>query len=434
MWQTFPVTPVEPPAVSILVGVAAYVWSKEHFNPFRATAWARSRKFGTFVVIPLLFATGCRSHQSDFARPVEFTQISSAGSGGLDRITQIGEELTESGSGQQLAVFTHRDNRRMQQVTASRVTEIQPDSRWNNTARLDPNYSVMLVGPQTSISFVIEHAFWQTPRFLASCLLLLGLTAGILYRLRMFRLRNQLTARFQERLAERTRIAQELHDTLLQSFQGLMLRFQAANDTILSDPADAKDTLERALDRADQALAESRKAIQGIRSAPCEGQDLAHSLNSMMNELVKETSFTRELAPVISVLVEGQPKIVNPWIAEEICRIACEALRNAFSHARPKRVEADLAYSERFLRLRFRDDGVGIDPGILKKGGREGHWGITGMNERARSIRGHLNIWSRFGAGTEVELTIPGYVVYERAPSSRWFRGFGGNAYSDYDK
>ena len=238
-----------------------------------------------------------------------------------------------------------------------------------------------------------------------------------LYRFRMFRLKRQLNIRFQERLAERRRIAQELHDTLLQSFQGLLLCFQSANETVLSDPAGAKEYLEHALDRADQALAESRKAIQGIRSIPPAGCDLANSLHAMMNLLVEETCFSKASAPLnTSVVAEGQPRTVSPLIGDEVCKIAKEALWNAASHARAQHIESQIAYSDKFLRVRFRDDGIGIDSQILRNGGCTGHWGITGMNERARNIHGRLSIWSKPGAGTEVELTVPGYIAYERVP------------------
>jgi signal transduction histidine kinase len=250
-----------------------------------------------------------------------------------------------------------------------------------------------------------------------ACLLI----ALALYRFRMFRLKRQLKIRFQERLAERRRIAQELHDTLLQSFQGLLLCFQSANETVLSDPAAAKEYLEHALDRADQALVEGRRAIQGFRSIRPAGCDLANCLHAMMNLLIEETRFGKASArPNTSVVAEGQPRTVNPWIGDEVCKIAKEALWNAASHARAQHIESEIAYSGKFLRVRFRDDGIGIDSLILRSGGRTGHWGITGMNERARNIHGRLSICSRPGGGTEVELTVPGYIAYEKVPWHGW--------------
>lgn len=275
------------------------------------------------------------------------------------------------------------------------------------------------VGPSVAIELMqVPHAAAGGPFWLRIvCAGAFCLIVAALCRFRMFRLRRQLNIRFQERLAERTRIAQELHDTLLQSFQGLILRFQMAYETVLSDPADAKECLERALDRADQVIAESRKVIQGIRSISSAGHDLTNSLNAMINGLIEETCVGKPSAPNTSVVAEGQSRPVNPWIAEEVCKVAKEALWNAVFHARPGHIEFEIKYSHQYLRLRFRDDGIGFDSPTLKHGGGAGHWGITGMHERARNVHGRLSIWSRPGAGTEVELTIPGYIAYDTAPS-----------------
>ena len=277
------------------------------------------------------------------------------------------------------------------------------------------------VADTNAVGFVTKYDFWESSWFHLSCLGLCLVMAVLLYRCRMFRLTHQLNIRFQERLAERSRIAQELHDTLLQSFQGLMLRFQIATETVLSDPLEAKDLLEQALNRADQALAESRKAIQGIRSVASAERSLADSLNAMMNGLVEEFCCVKAPTLTTSIVTEGQPRTVNSWVAEEVCRIAREALLNSLSHARAQRIESEVAYSDRFLRLRFRDDGIGIDSEILKNGGRKGHWGMTGMYERARNVQARLSIWSKPGAGTEVELTIPAYIAYNAAPSRSRF-------------
>lgn len=260
------------------------------------------------------------------------------------------------------------------------------------------------------------------------------LTAVSLYRVRLHHLTEQLDARFQDRLAERTRIAQELHDTLLQSFQGLMLRFQTVNEIVLSDPAGAREDLEKALARADQALAEGRQAIQGIRGAAHSGTDIAQGLRELMSELVEEAYLSHGKSPSTLVIVEGQPETVNPWICEEVCRIAQEALRNSFTHSNAEHVESEVAYSRAFLRLRFRDDGIGIDPAVLQSGGRRGHWGLSGMRERATAIQGHLSIWSRPEAGTEIELTIPAYAAYETVALRSLFRISKGKKRANHDE
>lgn len=291
-----------------------------------------------------------------------------------------------------------------------RVVASSPEGLWN--------------GPETTVHFYIERAFWQTWWFRSCCFAACIFVAFFLYRLRMHQVKTQLRTRFQARFAERTRIAQELHDTLLQSFQGLMLRFQSVDEIILSSPADAKKALEGALDIAEQALVESRDAIQEIRSVPKLEIDLAGTLNTLMSQLAADPRCPRNVPPSTTVFVEGQPRTVNSRISEELCRIAREALRNAFTHADAQHIEAEISYSDRFLRLRFRDDGVGIDPVVLRNGGRAGHWGLTGMNEMAKAIRARLSIWSKPKCGTEVEISVPAYIAFERKAARGPFRRF----------
>ena len=218
----------------------------------------------------------------------------------------------------------------------------------------------------------------------------------------------QLSLRFEERLAERTRIARELHDTLLQSFQGLMLHFQAVYDLLPSGPA--KQALEKALSRADQAIVEGRDAIQNLRSSTTVTNELGRAMAALADEF-GGTGDNKIGSPALRVSIEGTPRELHPILRDDIYRIAREALRNAFLHAQASKIEADITYSERLLRLRIRDDGKGIDPKLLDAG-RDGHWGLPGMRERAEQIGARLDIWSEVGAGTEVELRVPGPVAY----------------------
>jgi signal transduction histidine kinase len=230
----------------------------------------------------------------------------------------------------------------------------------------------------------------------------------------------QLTLRFEERLAERTRIARELHDTLLQSFQALMLHFQTVND--LLPPGEAKEALEKALDRADQAIVEGRDAIQNLRSSTTFTNELAQALTKLGEEFAGAHDGERGSA-TFRVSIEGRPQELHPILRDDIYRIAREALRNAFRHAQANKIEADITYSDRLLRLRVRDDGKGVDPKLLDTG-RDGHWGLPGMRERAQQIGAQLDIWSEVGAGTEVELRIPGSIAYEASPDRGGFRLF----------
>jgi signal transduction histidine kinase len=222
----------------------------------------------------------------------------------------------------------------------------------------------------------------------------------------------QLTLLFEERLAERSRIARELHDTLLQSFQALMFHFQAASD--LLPAGKAKEALERVLDLADQAIVEGRDAIQNLRSSTTVANDLAQAMTALGDELGGAHDVAKA-PPAFRVSIEGKARDLHPILRDDIYRIAREALRNAFQHAQARNIEAEITYGERLLRLRIRDDGKGIDPQHLNAG-RDGHWGLPGMRERAQQIGGQFDIWSEAGAGTEVDLRIPDSIAYRTSP------------------
>jgi signal transduction histidine kinase len=274
-------------------------------------------------------------------------------------------------------------------------------------------------GQETSVQFTIEPAIWQTWWFRLACLSICALIVAIFYRIRMHRLSQRLDRLFQERLAERTRIAQELHDTLLQSFQGLMYRFQTVEEMLPNRPADARNALEGALDLADRALTEGRDAIRDIRTSPIVSRDLAKALNGLMTDIKEEFNAGKGQLPECSVLAVGRPQAVHPVLRAEILRIAREAIRNAFRHAGASRIEAEITFDESSFGLRLRDDGAGIDPAVLESRRRAGHWGLVGMEERARRVGGQLDLWSKLGAGTELELRIPGHIAYENQPSRK---------------
>jgi signal transduction histidine kinase len=271
-----------------------------------------------------------------------------------------------------------------------------------------------------SFDFSIDPAYYQTTWFRASCVAaFLGLLWA-LHRLRLHQIAQQFHARLEARVDERTRIAQELHDTLLQSFQALMFHFQAVNH--LLPPSKGKEALEKVLDRADQAIVEGRDAIQNIRSSTTVTNELSHAMTALGEEL--SGSNDGENGPAtFRVSVEGPPRGLHPILRDDIYRIAREALRNAFRHAQASQIEAEITYGQRILRLRIRDDGKGIDPKHLHAG-RDGHWGLPGMRERAQRIGAQFEMWSEIGAGTEVELRIPGSIAYETVHRRGGFRLF----------
>jgi ligand-binding sensor domain-containing protein/signal transduction histidine kinase len=279
-------------------------------------------------------------------------------------------------------------------------------------------------GPETAITLNVAPAYYQTYWFRLSCVAAFLGVFWMLYQLRIRQLTHQFDIRTEERVGERTRIARELHDTLLQSFQGLMLRFQTVDEMLPTRPMEAKKALEGALDRADQAVSEGRDAISDMRASSLVSRDLAKSMTALMTDLSEELAAGNGEPVTFRVLIEGAPRTVRPILQDEIYRIARESLRNAFSHAQARNIETEITYGESLLRLRFRDDGTGIDPRVLEHGGRSGHWGLPGMRERAKQIGAQLEVWSELGAGTEVNLSIPGSIAYEAFSTSGGFRVF----------
>ncbi len=176
--------------------------------------------------------------------------------------------------------------------------------------------------------------------------------------------------------------------------------------------------LDGALERAEQAIVEGRDSIQDLRSSVELTNDLAKAVSALGDELASEEPATD--SPEFQVSVEGASRELHPILRDEIYRIAREAVRNAFHHAQASRIEADITYSDRLFRLRIRDDGRGIDPKIVEEG-RTGHYGLPGMRERAARIGGQLNVWTGIGAGTEIELSIPGSRAYATAPGGRFW-------------
>ncbi|MBV8569159.1 MAG: sensor histidine kinase, partial [Acidobacteriaceae bacterium] len=268
-----------------------------------------------------------------------------------------------------------------------------------------------------TLEFSIAPAYYQTNWFRAACVAMVLAIAWALYRLRLGQMAQRFHARLEERVIERTRIARELHDTLLQSVQASLLQMQVARTLISRRPEHAVETLDHAISSTEAAIAEGREAIGELRSPV--HTNLARLLTLTAQELAHAQSADDRRPALFRTTVEGEQRELNPLIQDEAYRIGRELLRNAFQHANASEIEAAIRYEERLFRLRVRDDGKGIDSNILAAGERAGHWGFTGMRERAKLIGGELNIWSQPGAGTEVELNIPGSVAYQAARDGR---------------
>jgi signal transduction histidine kinase/ligand-binding sensor domain-containing protein len=269
-----------------------------------------------------------------------------------------------------------------------------------------------------TLDFVIPPVWYQTNWFRVAC------TAAFLamiwgaYQLRVRQLAAQFNMRLEERVHERTRIARELHDTLLQSFHGLLMNFQTASRLLPAGAAEAKQKLDSAIEQAEEAILEGREAVQGLRVSTVQRNDLAQAISTLGEELATDSSSLP--SPTFRVAVEGAPRDLHPILRDEIYRVAAEALRNAFRHAQARQIEVEIRYDKQQFGLRVRDDGRGFDPRVPASPGREGHYGLPGMRERARIAGGKLTVWSEVGAGTEVELEIPAGTAYAKTPGRSW--------------
>jgi len=274
-----------------------------------------------------------------------------------------------------------------------------------------------------SLEFDIPPAFYQTSWFRALCGAAFLALLWVFYQFRLRQLEQQYSALMEERVGERTRIARELHDTLLQSLHGVMFQFQAARNMLPRSPENAMKTLDEAISGTRGAIAESRDAIHDLRSQPVAEEDLAQLLEAVGEELAGAKSETQN-STTFRVIVEGEPQKLSTGLQGEVYRIAREVMRNAFRHAGACQIETEIRYDKSQLRLRLRDDGRGIDPKVLEVSRRPGHWGLPGVRERAERIGARLKIWSEQGAGTEIELTVPAAIAYEGARVNSQFKLF----------
>jgi signal transduction histidine kinase len=279
-----------------------------------------------------------------------------------------------------------------------RVIAANRDGVWNTTG--------------ASVKVRVLPPFYKTTWFVGACAAAFLALLWILHRRRVRQLAYEFNMTLQARVSERTRVARELHDTLLQSFQGLLLRFQSVAKLLPERPDEARQRLDNAIQQAAEAITEGRDAVQGLRSSAFETNDLANAIAAISEELTKDSAAGE--SPVIDLEVEGAPRRLKPVVRDEAYRIACEALRNAFRHAQARRIDVEIRYDKRNFQLTVRDDGKGFDEGTMQRQ-PSGHFGLPGMRERAETVGGRLEVWSKLDSGTQVELSIPGTIAYDGA-------------------
>jgi signal transduction histidine kinase/ligand-binding sensor domain-containing protein len=285
-----------------------------------------------------------------------------------------------------------------------RVTGANNDGVWNRAG--------------ATLDFTIPPTFFQSAWFPLLCAALVLVSFWAVYRLRVTQIARRIRGRLDERAKERERIARELHDTLLQGVQGLMLRFQAVADRMTHD-GKAHEQFEAALAAADEVVIDARNRVRDLRGAAG-----TNDLCAIVEHLVAGAPFDPPIP--VRIVVEGRPRLLHPAVAEEIKRIVREALFNIACHARASSAEVAIGFESRHLAIRMRDDGVGIPGDVLAHGHKDGHFGMIGMRERAEKIGGSLMISSSPGTGSEITLTLPAKLAFarRRPPRRAWLPRF----------
>ncbi len=271
---------------------------------------------------------------------------------------------------------------------------------------------------ETVIYQVMQRPFfYQTRLFqvggIAAALLLLA----AIYLVRVRYIVRQTRALLEERQVERESVARDLHDTFLQGVQGLILHFHTGTQKIpLNQPV--RQVFEEALRQSDTVMLEGRSVLSKLRTRRFTPESLPEAFNAIAYE------FRALSVAQFEITVSGRKQNVSAVVLEELYKIGREALFNAFHHAHAKKIEAELHFGLFELRLRFRDNGQGMNAAVLREGRVPDHYGLPGMRERARKIGGNFELWSRPGAGTEIQVRIPGAIAYrrEKAVNQSWFR------------
>jgi hypothetical protein len=261
-----------------------------------------------------------------------------------------------------------------------------------------------------TLDFTVIPAWYQTNWFRVLCLISGGFMVCVIYRLRVRQISRAIGARFDERLAERTRMARDLHDTFLQTVQGSKL---VADDAL--EPSTDLIRMRRAMEQLSVWLArateEGRAALNSLRTATTQTNGLAEALRRVTEDGVIPSSMT------VTFSVVGDAREMHPIVRDEINRIGYEAIRNAGTHSGASRLEVELRYANDLL-LRVSDNGTGIDPAIADRG-KDGHFGLQGMRERATRIGGKLTLGSSSNSGTEIKLVVPGSIIFRKTMPAR---------------
>lgn len=364
---------------------------------------------------------------------IKFTTVPLAGADNPEKLSTVKGLVIGARPGQQIVLYAKGQTTWWVQPFANQpFTKIQANSKWSSATHPGAEYAALLVGPdfrpplttdvlptEGVIAVTItkgEIPPWQRWWFPFVCVIAGVFAIFGFHRLRLHQMTKKLNARFEERLAERMRVAQDLHDTLLQGVLSASMQLHIAVEQLPPD-SPAQPALTQVLQLMGQVVEEGRNTVRGLRSRV----GSAHDLEQSFSRIPQELSIQQEVG--FRIIVEGSASPLQTTIRDEVYSIGREALVNAFRHSRASNIEVELEYTSSQFRVVIRDNGCGIDPEVLHSG-RDGHWGLSGMRERAERIGARLKVLSRGPGGTEVELTVPSRIAFESHPSnpvSKWF-------------
>ena len=356
---------------------------------------------------------------------IEFTQVPPKNPGGPLTMAVITGRVNVPHEGLKLVLYARSGRDRkwyVQPYFHQPFTTIQPDSTWNSGTHLGTEYAAFLVQADyvpPSVTEILPSPggrviaaaitpgtppVWEKLWFQLWVVSAAVLSALALYRWRIWKMTRQLNVRFEERLAERTRIAKEIHDTLLQGFLSASMQLHIVADQ-LPEGSSQREPLAHILKLMGKVVDEGRNAIRGLRPLSVN----QHDLEDVFSRLPEELAASQQAD--LRIIVEGQSRTLHPVIRDEVYRIGRQAIANAFRLSADS-VEVELEYAENELRIAIRDNGRGIDQQLLKAGS-EDQFGLSGMHDRAHSIGAKLKVWSRASGGTEVGLAVPGRIAFQ---------------------
>ena len=385
------------------------------------------------VICILLGGCNTRPPTNTFSHPsVQFTNVPMAAGGDAEYLSRISGRVIGAQSGQRIILYSKSGTTWwVQPFVDDPFTEIRPNSRWSNSTHPGTEYAALLVGsdfqpPFTTevlptagvVTFAVIHgepAFWLRWWFPLVCVIAGVLAIFGFHLVQLHQTTRRLSLRFDERLGERTRVAQELHDTFLQGMLSASMQLHVAVEQIPED-SPAQPALNHVLKLMGQVADEGRNTLRGLSSS-----GTAHELEQAFSRVPQELNIREEIG--LRIIVAGAALPVRPAIRNDLYNLGREALVNAFRHSRASDIEMELEYAANQLRILVRDNGCGIDPEVLHST-RNRHRGLSQMRERARKLGAKLKVSTSSAGGTEVELSIPSRLVFESYrpnSASDWF-------------